>query len=196
MKAHCYDPGDCIFIVGFLATFMLICDTNCVHKRAAMWLLSSSVKNALTSSPKLLLVSGYKHRTYRYPHLLGRVAKEKSIFDHIARTSLVISRSLVLTKRSPKWILRSCATSDQPTWLQRTVLSNYTLNDVESRTFTANLQWTTISLKKTTPPPATASKSIGRWTHRLILAKLLSRCSRLSRPGKMTETDAHWDPKC
>lgn len=50
MKEHYFDPSDPISIVGFLATFKLVCDTNCVHKEAAMEVLLLSVKNALASA--------------------------------------------------------------------------------------------------------------------------------------------------
>lgn len=48
-KAQFFDPGDPIFIIGFLPTFKLPCNTNHIHEEAAMWVLPFIVYNALAT---------------------------------------------------------------------------------------------------------------------------------------------------
>lgn len=50
MKAHIFDPKDPISIVGFLATFKLVYDTNNIHEKAAMLVLPNYVNNTLDSA--------------------------------------------------------------------------------------------------------------------------------------------------
>lgn len=79
MKAHFFDPKDPIFIIGFLATFELTCDTNKIHEGAAMWVLPHFVKetiaNALNSrmcaeDRTAPLVATVRHDKIRHQKLL------------------------------------------------------------------------------------------------------------------------------
>lgn len=50
IKAHFFDLNDLISIIGFLATFKLVGVKDCIHKEAAMHVLSSNVINKLSST--------------------------------------------------------------------------------------------------------------------------------------------------
>lgn len=52
MKVHTFNPSDLILILGFLTTFKLACDTNLIHKLAAMWAMLRFVSNCVAASLK------------------------------------------------------------------------------------------------------------------------------------------------
>lgn len=52
MKADFFEPENPVSIIGFFATFELACDTNKIHKDAAMWVLPRFLKEIIDNELK------------------------------------------------------------------------------------------------------------------------------------------------
>lgn len=96
MKTHTLDLFDAIYIIDISGNFKFACDSDCMHKGAAIWIFSFFVKNSASTALSARLAS--KHQAqYRllsvgmtttmatYPQVVNYVLRTYATDENVAK---------------------------------------------------------------------------------------------------------------